>query len=94
MFANIFLVLAMVFLVMGAIGINTMPNIISKLLTSSLLDTMALILLIVGLVLKSNFSPISIRLLIVLLFLLLTNPVINHMITAAAYRDLHKGKKW
>lgn len=94
MFADIFLVLAMVFLIIGAVGINTMPNIISKLLTSSLIDTMALILLMVGLVLKSGFSPLSIRLVIVLGFLLLTNPVINHMITAAAYKDVHKGKKW
>lgn len=93
MLANSLLVLAMFFLLVGAIGINRLPGILSKLLTSSLIDTMALILLVLGLILKSGLNGLSIRLVIVLIFLLLTNPVISHVITAAAYNDSQKEKK-
>lgn len=87
MIVNILLVLSMVVLVLGTIGINRLKGVIPKLLTSSLIDTMAMILLVIALVLKSGFGIMSVKLGIVLLFVLLTNPVINHVITKAAYKE-------
>jgi len=87
MIVNILLVLAMFFVIMGALGINTMKGPIPKLLTSSLIDAMSMILLIIALILKSGFNSMSIKLSIVLLFVMLTNPVINHVITKAAYEE-------
>lgn len=87
MFANVFLTIGIFFLIAGAFGINRLEGIIPKLLTSSLIDTMGVIVIFVGLFLKTGFSPIGIRLIIVLIFLLLTNPVINHVITKAAISE-------
>ncbi len=84
MIANILLVFSMVFLLMGAIGVNRLKGVFPKLLTSSLIDTMAMMLLITALMIKSGFSGMSVRLGIVMLFILLTNPVINHVITQVA----------
>jgi len=87
MIANILLVIAMFFLIMGAVGINRLEGIFPKLLTSSLIDTMAMMTLIIALIIKSGFNSISIRLGIVMLFILLTNPIINHVITHAAHEE-------
>lgn len=87
MFANLFLLVGIFFLIAGAIGINKLEGIVPKLLTSSLIDTMGVIVIFTGLLLKTGFSPIGIRLIIVLIFLLLTNPVINHVITKAAVTE-------
>lgn len=87
MISNILLVIAMFFLIMGAIGINRLEGVFPRLLTSSLIDTMAMIVLILALMLKSGFSGMSIRLGIVLLFIILTNPIINHVITQAAHEE-------
>jgi len=89
MIANILLVIAMSFLIAGAIGVNRLKGVFPKLLTSSLIDTMAMLTLILALMIKSGWNSMSIKLGIVMLFILLTNPVINHVITQAAHEE-HK----
>lgn len=84
MIADVLMIFSMIFLISGAIGINRLKGVFPKLLTSSLIDTMAFILLILALMLKSGFSGMTVRLGIVLIFIVLTNPVINHVITQAA----------
>jgi len=90
MLTNIFLGLAMVFLIMGTLGLNRLEGILPKLLTSSLLDTMAMILLVIGLLFKTGFNEIGIRLVVVLFFVLLTTPVLNHVMTKATYDSIDK----
>lgn len=87
MIVHILLVLSMFFVIMGALGINRFKGAIPKLLTSSMIDTMAIIWLIVALILESGWNTISVKLGVVLLFVMLTNPVINHVITKAAYEE-------
>ena len=89
MIVSILLVVSMVYLIIGAIGINKMEGVLPKLLTSSMIDTVALIMLVSALILKLGFSKMSVKLTIVLLFVLLTNPVINHIITRAAHDDIN-----
>lgn len=88
MISNILIGLSLVYLLFGSLGINKLKGLFPKLLTSSMIDTTALILLVVGLILRLGFSGMALKLFIALLFILLTNPVINHIITKAAYEDL------
>ncbi len=44
-------------------------------------------LMVFGLILKLGINSMSIKLCVVLLIILFTNPVINHIITSAAYKD-------
>lgn len=87
MIANSLLILTMILLLIGAVGLQRLNGIIPKFLTSSLIDTMAMITLIIALILKSGFTEISIRLVIVLIFVLLTTPVINHIMAKACIED-------
>jgi len=89
MISSIFLLISMFYLLIGAFGINRLEGIFPKLLSSSLLDTAALIFLVFGLILKLGLNSMSIKLSVILLIILFTNPVINHIITATAYKDDH-----
>lgn len=92
MLSNLFLILAMIALISGAIGMNRLKGIIPKILTSSLLDTMAMIFLVIALIFKTGFNAIGIRLIVVLFFVLLTTPVLNHVMTKATYDSIEKEK--
>ena len=83
MITNVLLILSMICLLMGSIGLNRMQGIIPKLLTSSLLDTMAMILLVLALLFKTGLNAMGIRLIVVLFFVMMTTPVINHVLTKA-----------
>ncbi len=87
MISDILLVFACIYLLFGAVGINRQKGVLAKLLTSSLIDACSFIILIIALILKCGFTVLSVKLIIVLMFILLTNPVINHYITRAAYKD-------
>lgn len=89
MIANILLIIAMFFFITGAIGVNRFKGTYAKLLTGGLIDTTGLILLVIGLILKSGWNGITIRIVIVLLFVLLSNPVINHVVAQAAKESEH-----
>lgn len=90
MIADFIILLALIFIVIGVIGILRFKDIMLKLLTSSLIDTMAMLLLMLGLIMKVGLNAIGIRLLVIWLFLLLTTPVINHMMTQGAHLEKEK----
>ncbi len=57
----------------------------ARLLTSSKIDTAATITILIALMLKIGFNSFSLRLVILLIFVLITGPVSNHIITRSAY---------
>lgn len=82
---NILLVASWVFVFFGVLGIYRFKNIYARLLTSSNIDTVAFITIIFALIFKTGFNQLSIRLIIILVFMLLTGPVSNHVIARSAY---------
>lgn len=85
MISNILLILSWVYIFFGIFGIYRFKNIYARLLTSSKIDTVAFITIIFALILRAGFSELSIRLIIILIFMLLTGPVSSHIITRSAY---------
>ncbi len=85
MIYKLLLVISWIYIIFGIIGIFRFDNIYSRLLTSSKIDTVAFITIILALIFKSGMNYISIRLLMILFFIVLTNPVSNHIITSSAY---------
>jgi multicomponent Na+:H+ antiporter subunit G len=69
----------------GVIGIYKFKNIYARILNTSKIDSVSFITLILALVFTNNFGNLSLRLLIILIFYMLTNPVINHLILNAAF---------
>lgn len=92
MIYNGLLLLTCVFLVFGVIGIYRLNNLYAKLLTSSKIDTVSVITLLLALMIKSGFTMMTLKLFILLLFVIMTNPVTNHFIARLAYKGGYKGK--
>lgn len=83
--ANGFLIISWVLIVVGLFGINKFESLYAKLLTSSKIDTAAVMLILVALIMKSGISKNSLKLFIILIFLLLTSPISNHLIAISAH---------
>lgn len=85
MIYKILLIISWIYILFGLVGIFRFSNMYARLLTSSKIDTVASITILLALIIKSGFSPITIRLFIILLFIMITNPVSSHIIARSAY---------
>ena len=81
------LLLSWFFLLIGIIGLFRFKGVFAKLLSSSKIDSVTIITIILALVFKSGLSMMSLKLVIILLFYLITNPVTNQIIAISAYRN-------
>lgn len=70
--------------VIGGIGLMRFPDFYSRLHAGGVTDTLSALLIVVGLVLQSGISLLSLKLLLVLLFLLFTTPTASHALAQAA----------
>ena len=84
MIAYLFIFLGLVFIFFGTLGIIRFPDIYTRLQTSSKCDTAGAVALLVGLMVREGLNSFSLRILIILIFLLLTNPVATHAIARSA----------
>jgi multicomponent Na+:H+ antiporter subunit G len=81
----VFLSAGAVFCVIGGIGLLRMPGFYSRTHASGLIDTMGAGLILLGLAFQSGFSEVTIKLLIVLVFLFVTSPTAAHALVNGAY---------
>ncbi|TVP84614.1 MAG: cation:proton antiporter [Acholeplasmataceae bacterium] len=85
MLAYIILVVAWFFLIFGMISIFTLKNLYTRILTSATIDTVATFFLLIALMLISGVFGFIIRLLLMIIFLLITNPISSHVNIRSAY---------
>jgi multicomponent Na+:H+ antiporter subunit G len=94
MIAYLFIFLGLVLMFFGTLGIIRFPDIYTRLQTSSKCDAAGAIALLVGLMVREGLDSLSLRILIILVFLLLTNPVASHAIArSAAIRGIKPWRK-
>ena len=85
MIYNLLLIISWIYIAFGIIGIFRFSNMYARLLTSSKIDTVAAITILIALIFKVGFNPMSIRLIIILAFIMVTGPISNHIIVRSAY---------
>lgn len=83
--AYIILALAWLFLIFGMISIFTLKNLYTRILTSATIDTVASFLVLFALMIISGTFAFIIRLLLLVIFLLITNPISSHVNIRSAY---------
>jgi multicomponent Na+:H+ antiporter subunit G len=77
------------FCIVGAIGINRMPDAFTRLHAASVTDTLGVGLILVGLMVQSGLTLTTARLGIVLILVFFTSPVAGHAIARAMrHRDV------
>ena len=92
MIANFFIFFGLIFFFFGTIGIIRFPDIYTRLQASSKCDGAGTVALFAGLIIREGFNDFSLRILIIIFFLLLTNPVSTHAIARSA--AIRKIKPW
>ena len=84
------------FIVFGLIAIFRLDNLYTRILSAATIDTVASILLIIGLLFADASFITILRLLMLLVFLFITGPISSHVNIRSAFLvgiPLEKGKK-
>ncbi|NSW89205.1 MAG: monovalent cation/H(+) antiporter subunit G [Firmicutes bacterium] len=90
---NILIVTALIFIFFGVYGIFKFKDFYPRILISSKVDTVGLITLMLGIIVKSGINFFSLKVLIILLLVIITNPLSTHSIARSAYISGYKVKK-
>jgi len=79
------------FFFVGVVGLVRMPDVFTRMHATTKCDTMGAGLVFLGLILWQGFSFISLNILLILIFVWLTNPTAAHAIAKSAYTRLEAG---
>ncbi len=74
-----------VFLIIGGIGLLRLPDFYSRIHAAGITDTMGAWLIIVGLLFTSGGVLPHLKLVMLLIFLIITSPLASHALAKAAY---------
>jgi multicomponent Na+:H+ antiporter subunit G len=86
----VFVISGVTAIIIGLVGVFRMPDFFTKLHAASIIDTMGTMLVLAGLMLYSGFNLVSVKLLLILIFILITTPAAAHALAKSA---LHGGLK-
>lgn len=74
-----------VFGVIGGIGILRLPDVYTRLHGAGITDTLGAGLILTGLAVHEGFTLVTVKLVLIFIFLMLTSPVSSHALANAAY---------
>lgn len=93
--ACIFLLIGLVFIIAAAVGVLRLPDFYSRLHASGMGETLGLLCSFIGLAILEGFNLITVKLIMIALFVFLANPIGTHMLVRAAnkagFKDWTKG---
>jgi multicomponent Na+:H+ antiporter subunit G len=75
------------FVIVGGVGVLRMPDIYTRLHAAGITDTLGAILILSGLMIQGGLTLITVKLILILIFLLFTSPVASHALARAALSD-------
>jgi len=73
------------FCLLGGIGLVRFPDFYTRIHATGLTDTMGAGLVLSGLMLQAGWTLVSVKLVFILAFLLVTSPTANHALVKAAF---------
>lgn len=85
--SGVLVVVGAVVVLSGAVGLLRMPDFYTRIHAVSLTDTTGIGLILLGLLVRAPDWGVAVRLLLVLAFLVLTNPTATHALAQAARKD-------
>jgi multicomponent Na+:H+ antiporter subunit G len=84
--AAVFVLIGLFFFLLGAIGIVRMPDTYHRLHAATKSSTLGLIGLLIGVMFHIGTGSVDVKVLVVIAFLFVANPVGSHMLAKAALR--------
>jgi multicomponent Na+:H+ antiporter subunit G len=89
----LFLVGGLFFYIVGVVGLIRMPDVFTRMHATTKCDTMGAGMIFIALIIWQGMSYISLNILIVLIFIWLTNPTAAHYIAKSAYHNMQMQAK-
>lgn len=81
------LLLGTVALLVGALGLVRLPNLFSRIHAVGMMDTAGVAFITLGMLIHEGFSLVSVKLVVVGVFLFFTSPIATHAVAQVAYRS-------
>jgi len=81
--SGVFLLTGGLFGIVGGIGLLRFPDFYSRLHAAGITDTLCAFLIIVGLVIQAGLALVSIKLMLILIFMVFTAPTASHALARA-----------
>ncbi len=75
------------FVFAGTFGVIRLPDFYTRLHAGGMTDTLGAELILLGLIVQSGFSQMTLKLLMVAFFLFITSPTATHAVAHAAYKS-------
>ena len=82
--SGILVILGSLSIIVGLLGVYRMPDFYTRLHAASVIDTLGTILILLGLILYAGLNIVSIKLLLILIFILITTPTAAHALAKSA----------
>lgn len=73
-----------VFLIIGGIGMLRMPELYTRMHAAGIIDTAGLALMMIGLMLQAGFTLLTVKLILIVVFILYTSPMSTHALAQSA----------
>ena len=78
------LIIGSIFLLIGGIGLIRLPDMYTRMHGASLIDTLGIGLILLGLCFQAGFTIVTIKLLLIFIFIFFTSPTATHALASAA----------
>jgi multicomponent Na+:H+ antiporter subunit G len=82
---NIVIIAGIIFMLIGVFGIFKLKDFYPRLLVASKVDTVGMLTIIVGFIIRSGFSFFSAKLVLIIIIMLILNPLVAHIMARSAY---------
>jgi len=82
--SSLFITLGALSIIVGLLGVYRMPDFYTRLHAASIIDTLGTMLILFGLILYYGLNIVSLKLLLILIFILITTPTAAHALAKSA----------
>jgi multicomponent Na+:H+ antiporter subunit G len=83
-FSWVFILLGCAFVLIGAIGLIRLPDVYSRMHAAGITDTFGVGLMMLGMIVQSGLTLVSLKLVLIIMFLFFANPTATHALAQAA----------
>ncbi len=83
--AYLFITIALIFMALGVIGLFRFKDFYSRILISAKIETVGFLTIMIGLVILSGFSYAALKIMLITLLVMITNPLSTHAIARSAF---------
>lgn len=88
----LFLIAGSFFVITGGVGLLRLPDVYCRMHAAGMTDTLGAGLFVAGMAVQSGFSLVTVKLLIILLFILITSPTATYALANAVWSSGVKPK--